>query len=49
MGRLTRYTARRVAAVGGLLVLALIAGAAPAVAAQPPGPTASDRPTVAHR
>ena len=38
MGRLTRYTARRVAAVGGLLVLALIAGAAPAVAAQPPRP-----------
>jgi licheninase len=38
MGRLTRYSARRVAAVGGLLVLALIAGAAPAVAAQPSRP-----------
>ena len=38
MGRPTRYTARRLAAVGGLLVLALIAGAAPAVAAQPSRP-----------
>ena len=36
MGLLTTRSTRRLATVGGLLTLALIAGAAPAVAAQPP-------------
>jgi hypothetical protein len=36
MGLLTTRSTRRLATVGGLLTLALVAGAAPAVAAQPP-------------